>query len=58
MPFSQTDTIKGAAYDPVAGRLYIAQDYGTTPRIEVYQITVPGGVALATPNPPANLAAK
>lgn len=34
--------IRGAAYDPSSGRLYIAQDYVASPRVDVYQITVPG----------------
>jgi hypothetical protein len=40
MPNSGNDRIKGAGYDSETGRLYIAQDYGDRPRLEVYQITV------------------
>jgi hypothetical protein len=50
MPNSNNDIIKGAAYDQVSGRLYIAQDYGASPRIEVYQITVPQSSLIAPAN--------
>ena len=31
----------GAGYDPLTGRLYIAQAYGDYPRIDVFRLTVP-----------------
>jgi hypothetical protein len=55
MPFSNDDKIKGAGYDPETGRLYITQDYGTTPRVEVYQITVPGTGSSTSLSPPTNV---
>jgi hypothetical protein len=57
MPYSDNDKIKGAAFDPETGRLYITQDYGTNPRVEVYQITVPGtgNSDAVAPSPPTNL---
>lgn len=55
MPNSNDDRIKGAGFDPETGRLYIAQDYGDQPRIEVYQISVLGTVS--TPSPTTTLSA-
>lgn len=42
MPNSGNNIIKSAGFDQETGRLYIAQDYGEKPRIEVYQISVSG----------------
>lgn len=48
--------IQGAGYDAETGRVYITQDYGGQPRVDVYQIAVPGGAGVpAALNPPANL---
>jgi len=54
MPFSTDDRIKGAGYDAESGRLYITQDFGTTPRVEVWQISVPTG-STAAPQAPTNV---
>ncbi len=43
----------GAGFDPATRRLYIAQDYGTQPRIDVYQVGQ--GVVVAQPNPPTGV---
>src|SRR5258708_3512749 len=43
MDSSGAADIRGAAYDPARGRLYITQAYGDIPQVDVYQITVPGG---------------
>ena len=51
MPNSDDDKIKGAAFDPETGQLFIAQNYGEKPRIEVYQI---GAAGTGTP-PPVSL---
>ncbi len=53
MPNSGTYFIQGAVLDPQTNRLYITQDYGSQPRVEVYQITVPGNAV--APNPPTHL---
>jgi hypothetical protein len=39
-------SIRSAAYDPLTGRLYIAQAFGDEPRIDVYKLTVPVSMAL------------
>ncbi len=54
MPYSGNDKIKGAGYDPATGRLYVTQDYGTNPRVEVYQVGK--ATAAVSPNPPTGLA--
>src|ERR1700730_5776345 len=54
MPNSNDDYIFGATYDPETGQLFIAQDYGEQPRIEVYQIRRIG-TPIPAPMPPANL---
>ena len=61
MPNSSDDRIKGAGYEPETGRLYIAQDYGDHPRIEVYQIagptassTVPPSTSTVLPSSPTD----
>ncbi|MBI5385530.1 MAG: hypothetical protein HZA90_12695 [Verrucomicrobia bacterium] len=33
--------LAGAGFDPATGRLYLAQNYGEEPRIDVYEIRVP-----------------
>lgn len=60
MPNSGNAFIKGAGYDPETGQLYIAQDYGTQARIEVYQIKSAGTgtVGQTTLSPPTNLRIK
>jgi hypothetical protein len=56
---SEAEYITGAGYDPASGRLYIAQYYGPSPRIDVYQITPSGsGTVVRTPNPPVSLSVK
>jgi hypothetical protein len=55
MPNSDNDRIKGAGYDPETRRLFIAQDYGTEPRIEVYQIHVPASSDTTPPASPRGL---
>lgn len=55
MPNSGTPNIAGAGYDPETGRLYITQDYGSKPRVEVYQITAPYTNRLIPPNAPTGL---
>jgi hypothetical protein len=58
MPNSSNNRIKGAAYDQAGGRLFIAQDYGAQPRIEVYQLKVAIGSAptpVIAPVPPSSL---
>jgi hypothetical protein len=51
MPNSGNPMIAGAGFDPESGRLYITQDYGTNPRVEVYQIAVH---EVVLPNTPAD----
>jgi hypothetical protein len=51
MPYNDNNFVKGAAYDANTGHLYITQDYGSNPRVEVYQIKV-DGVTTAQPMPP------
>jgi hypothetical protein len=41
-------SISGAAYDPASGRLYITEEYGATPHVHVYQITVANDVTPPT----------
>ena len=55
MANSGNPNIAGAAYSPTTGRVFIAQDYGSNPRIEVYQINTASSPppAAKTPNPPA-----
>ncbi len=53
MPDSGTYYIQGAVLDPATNRLYVTQDYGSDPRVEVYQITAP-----PTPKSPINLSVK
>ncbi len=60
MPNSSTAFIKGAAFDPVTGNLYITQDYGPSPRVEVYHINVSGASSTppptsTTPDPPTSV---
>jgi hypothetical protein len=38
--------IRSAGYDPLTGRLYIAQAFGDDPRIDVYQLAVPSPTTL------------
>lgn len=45
---------KGAGYDPETGLLFIAQDYGGEPRIEVYKINASSG-GTTTLSAPSNL---
>lgn len=40
MPNSNNPSIAGATLDPTTRRLYITQDYGNKPRVEVYQVGV------------------
>lgn len=46
---SGSATIAGAAYDPTTRRMYVTEQYGSTPKVHVYEIT--SGVA-APPPPP------
>jgi hypothetical protein len=51
-PVGNTDGIvAGATIDPNTLRLYMTVNYGTNPRVEVWQITLPSG-AQAPPSPP------
>jgi hypothetical protein len=54
MRSSGNPNIAGAGFSPTTGRLFIAQDYGANPRIEVYQVRV-SGVPLKTPSSPSNV---
>jgi len=60
MPNSGDPNIAGAGYDPQTGLLFITQDYGPSPRVEVYQVN--GGAAVtasaAPPDPPSNVSVK
>ncbi len=57
---SGNPNIAGAGYDPQTGLLFITQDYGANPRVEVYKVsgatlTSGSGVPSPTPNPPSNV---
>jgi hypothetical protein len=45
--------VMGAGFDPETGRLYVAQDYGMYPKIDVYQIK--SNTTTSVPNPPTSL---
>lgn len=45
--------IRGAAYDPISKRIYIAEDYGDNPRIHVYEVTGATGAPPTTTPPPS-----
>jgi hypothetical protein len=52
---SGNPNIGGAGFSPTTGRLFITQDYGPNPMVEVYQITQGvGGPAPKKPSPPVN----
>lgn len=53
MPNSWSPNIAGAGYDPATSLLFIAQEYGSKPRIEVYRISISD--APVPPNPPNGL---
>lgn len=47
--------MRGAGYDPMTRRLYITQDYGEQPRVDVYTILNPSGDDLIRPAAPTKL---
>jgi hypothetical protein len=65
MPNSGNPNIAGAGYDPQTGMLFITQDYGAQPRVEVYQVSgttttststgTTGSSTPAQPDPPTNV---
>jgi hypothetical protein len=54
MSHSGNPNIAGAGFNPVTGHLFITQDYGANPRVEVYTVTV-NGTPSKTPSPPGNV---
>jgi len=52
MSHSGNPNISGATYDPEGGFLFITQDYGEKPTVEVYKVS---GVAQVAPSPPTGV---
>jgi hypothetical protein len=55
MANSGTPNIAGATYDPQTGHLFITQEYGPNPRVEVYQIKAPAVTTTTAPQAPSNV---
>jgi hypothetical protein len=55
MPHSYNPYSMGATYDPETRRLYLTQDYGENPRVEVWQVRAPSATTTTPPAPPSNV---